>query len=91
MDGLNHPSSDCSSFFKRKIGFSLKIPNDFADAEIKLDLSQIASVYLIDYTSTPVANGYVEYSIPIADFINLDLSEIKIPFALWNPKNSVGH
>jgi len=24
------------------------------------------------------------------DFNNLDLTEIKIPFALWNPKNSVG-
>jgi len=71
--------------------FSLKVPNDFNDAEIKLEsFTNSASVYLVDYTSTPVANGYVEYSIPITDFNNLDLTEIKIPFALWNPKNSVG-
>lgn len=83
--------SDCSSFSNGRLVFSLKIPNDFYDAEIKLEsFTNSASVYLIDYTSSPVANGYVEYSIPITDFINLDLTEMKIPFALWNPKNSVG-
>jgi hypothetical protein len=63
-----------------------------ADVEVKLEtVSDSATDFLIDYNPTPVANGYVQYTIPISDFSGLDLSAIKIPFAFWNPADSNGN
>ena len=71
--------------------FSLNKPADLVDAEIKLESpSTNASVFLKNYQSTEVANGFVEYAIPLSDFQGLDLIQLKIPFAVWNPKNSSG-
>jgi len=55
------------------------------DAELKLESpSTNATVYLKDYTGTAVSNGFVEYAVPLSDFIGLDLTELSIVFALWN-------
>jgi hypothetical protein len=55
-------------------------------AEIKLESASAGvSVFLKDYTAVPVAEGFVEYTIPLADFTGLQLTEITIPFAIWNP------
>jgi hypothetical protein len=35
-----------------------------------------------------MGQGFMEYRIPLADFDGLDLSQISIPFALWNPKDA---
>jgi hypothetical protein len=59
------------------------------NAEIKLESSSgNAIVFLEDYTGSPVAEGFVEYTIPLADFTGLDLTQVTIPFAIWNPVGS---
>ncbi|MFT4785524.1 MAG: beta-glucanase (GH16 family) [Cyclobacteriaceae bacterium] len=66
--------------------FSLQKPENLVDAEIKLEsTSTDAALFLINYTGTEVANGFVEYSIPLADFEGLDLTDLRIPFSMWNP------
>ncbi len=71
--------------------FSLNKPDNLVDAEIKLESpSTDAAIFLIDYESTEVANGFVEYAIPLSDFHGLDLIQLNIPFALWNPKDGDG-
>lgn len=73
------------------IKFSLNYPVTLANAEIKLESpSSNASIYLADYTGSPVADGFVEYTIPLADFNGLNTGEISIPFAIWNPQNYGG-
>lgn len=82
---------DMSSFAGGNLVFSLQRPEEVADIEIKLEaVSNSAAIFLVDYTPTAIGNDYVQYKIPIADFIDLDLTEIKIPFALWNPKDAGG-
>ena len=49
-----------------------------------------AAIFLTDYTGTDVGQGFVEYSIPLSDFTDLDFSEIRIPFAMWNPTDGGG-
>ena len=59
------------------------------DIEIKLEsISTAVSLFLKDYTGSDVGSGFMEYTIPMSDFDGLDLSDLKIPFALWNPKDS---
>jgi len=71
--------------------FALNKPESLADAEIKLESpSTEAAVYLIDYESTELANGFVEYVIPLSDFEGLDLIQLSIPFAIWNPMDVNG-
>lgn len=82
---------DMSSFANDNLIFSIQQSGALADAEIKLEaVSNSAAVFIKDYSPTPVANGYVQYTIPISDFSGLDLSAIKIPFAFWNPTDSSG-
>ena len=69
--------------------FSLNKPASLVNAEIKLESpSSNAIVFLEDYTGSPVAEGFVEYTIPLDDFTGLDLTQITIPFAIWNPVGS---
>jgi beta-glucanase (GH16 family) len=80
-------SSDLSSF--THLNFSLNKPSSLMTAEIKLESkSTSASVFLEDYTGVPVAEGFEEYTIPLADFAGLDLTAVTIPFAIWNPMNA---
>jgi hypothetical protein len=34
-----------------------------------------------------VNEGFMEYTVPLTDFTGLDLTEISIPFAIWNPQD----
>lgn len=71
--------------------FALHKPDELADAEIKLEsTSNDAAIFLIDYESTELENGFVEYAIPLSDFQGLDLVQLRIPFAIWNPVNADG-
>ena len=71
--------------------FALNKPESLADAEIKLESpSTDAAVYLIDYESNELTNGFVEYVIPLSDFEGLDLIQLSIPFAIWNPMDVNG-
>lgn len=78
--------ADISEF--THLTFSLNKPESLVDAEIKLESTDSdATVYLKDYTSTTLENGFEEYVIPLSDFEGLNLNNLNIPFALWNPVN----
>lgn len=80
---------DVSAYTSLK--FSLKAPESLADVELKLESPTSAhSLFLVNYTAEEVDGGYVEYTIPLVDFADLDLSEVHIPFALWNPQDNAG-
>jgi beta-glucanase (GH16 family) len=71
--------------------FALNKPENLVDAEIKLESSATnAAVFLIDYESSELTNGFVEYAIPLSDFTGLDLIQLNIPFAIWNPVDANG-
>lgn len=77
---------DLTSFADGDLKFSMIKPAALADIEIKLEsLSTGISLRLKDYTPVDLTDGFVEYSIPLADFVGLDLSDITIPFAMWSP------
>ncbi len=81
---------DFSSYASGELVFALHYPSDFKDAEVKLESSgqaSAAAVFLVNYTPTDLGDGWVEYRIPMTDFQGLDLSDLRIPFALWNPTN----
>ena len=84
---------DFSAYAQSNLVFSLKKPDDIYDFEIKLESAEAdGKLYIVNYTGTDVGNGFAEYSIPLQDFVvqGLDLSQIFIPFAIWNPTNSDG-
>ena len=67
--------------------FALNKPDNLINAEIKLESSLTSTnaiVFLKDYTAIEMGNGFMEYTIPLADFTTLDLSAVTIPFAMWN-------
>lgn len=75
---------DLSSYSQLK--FAISKPENLVDAEIKLESpTSNAAVFLVNYTATPLSDGFVEYTIPLSDFSGLDLTGIHIPFSLWNP------
>ncbi|MFY0607208.1 MAG: glycoside hydrolase family 16 protein [Cyclobacteriaceae bacterium] len=78
---------DLSSYSMLK--FSLHKPQNLINAEIKLESPKTnAFVYLKDYSGTDVGSGYLEYSIPLADYTGLDLTNITIAFSIWNPQDA---
>jgi beta-glucanase (GH16 family) len=83
-------AADVSGYDNLK--FSLNMPAELVNAEIKLESpSTNAPVFLEDYTGVPVDNGFMEYTIPLADFGGLDLTSLTIPFAIWNPVDAGGN
>ncbi len=85
------PTVDASQYSNGFLHFSLNAPADLASLEIKLEsVATSFSVFVEDYTADDLGNGFVEYSIPMSDFIGLDLADLKIPFAAWNPMDSNG-
>ncbi len=71
--------------------FALNKPENLADAEIKLESATTnVAVFLKDYESTELTNGFVEYVIPLSHFTGLDLIQLNIPFAIWNPVDANG-
>lgn len=71
--------------------FALNMPENLADAEIKLESpSSDGAIFLKDYESTELDNGFVAYAIPLSDFEGLDLVQLNIPFSMWNPVDSSG-
>lgn len=82
---------DLSSYANGNLIFSLQQPTDLANMEIKLEATtNAASVFLVDYTPSASASGFVEYTIPLSDFTGLDLTDIFIPVAFWNPVDASG-
>lgn len=80
-------SKDLSGY--NYLNFSLHYPETLANAEIKLESpSSNAAIFLADYTGTEIGSGFIAYKIPLADFNELDLSELIIPFSIWNPQDA---
>ncbi len=72
--------------------FSIHKPDNIADAEIKLESPATnAAIFIIDYEGADVGLGFQEYTIPLADFEGLNITEISIPFAMWNPQDPGGN
>ncbi len=85
------PTINASDLANGTLYFSIRPPADLTDIEIKLEsVATAVSLFIRDYTGTDVGNGYFEYAIPMTDFDGLDLSDLKIPFAMWNPVNASG-
>jgi beta-glucanase (GH16 family) len=71
--------------------FALNLPDNLVDAEIKLEsATNSAAIFLKNYQATALTDGFVEYSIPLTDFQGLNLTQLKIPFAMWNPIDGNG-
>lgn len=69
--------------------FSINKPEAYVNSEIKLEAgASNAVVFLKDYTGAELANGFVEYAIPLSDFSGLELTGLTIPFGVWNPQDS---
>lgn len=78
---------DLSSY--THLHFSLNKPESLVDVEIKLESpGSNAAIFLVNYSGTAVGDGFTEYSIPLADFAGLDLTQLSIPFAMWNPQDA---
>lgn len=74
--------------------FSIKMPTNLKDAEIKLESSgqaTSAAVFLRDYSPVDLGAGWSQYQIPMDHFTGLDLSRMRIPFSFWNPKDDNGN
>ena len=83
--------TDLSSFASGNLVFSINKPAALVNAEIKLESPATnAAVLIKDYTPVEIENGFLEYTIPLVDFAGLDLTQIKIPFAFWNPTDANG-
>jgi len=79
--------ADISAF--THIKFSLNKPDALVNSEIKLEAGATnALVYLKDYSGAELTDGFVEYTIPLADFSGLDLTGLTIPFSMWNPQDA---
>lgn len=84
---------DMSEYENGNLIVMLDVPENIADFEVKLEsIGGFGSVNLLDYSSEPVDNNYHKFTIPLADFValGLNLENLTIPFALWNPKGIGG-
>ncbi|MCS5594275.1 MAG: family 16 glycosylhydrolase [Porticoccaceae bacterium] len=84
---------DATEYATGNLVVMLDVPEEIVNFEVKLEGAQgVGSLNLLDYTPQPVDNVYEKYTIPLADFMaqGTTLSDMKIPFALWNPMNADG-
>lgn len=80
--------ADFSDLQGASLTFDVKTASELMDVEVKLESSNQtsnAAVFLSNYESTPLTDGWAQYTIPMSDFSGLDLTRLKIPFSLWNP------
>ena len=85
---------DASDYQSGNLVVMLDVPEEIADFEVKLEgAAGAGSLNLLDYTPEFVDSVYQKYTIPLADFaaVGLTFNDLKIPFALWNPKDSNGN
>lgn len=83
---------DLSAYSGGNLVFSIRQPGIIDNVEIKLEaVSNSAAVFLTDYAPASATQNFVTYTIPIADFAGVDLSNIIIPFSFWNPVDSGGN
>jgi beta-glucanase (GH16 family) len=84
--------SDASAYADGYLVFSVLLPESISDFELKLESkSGSTSLYIVNYTPEFIdESGFAQYRIPLADFTKVDLTELRIPFAVWNPMGGGG-
>jgi beta-glucanase (GH16 family) len=83
---------DASAYANGDLVFSVLLPESISDFELKMEsASGSTSVYIINYTPELIdESGFAQYRIPLADFPDVDLTQLRIPFAVWNPMGGGG-
>lgn len=92
---LSEQPVDLTALSDASLVFALKRPDTVTRLEIKLEganQSSDGSLFLENYESTDLGDGWEEFRIPLADFVadGLLLDKVVIPFALWNPMTDDG-
>jgi hypothetical protein len=92
--------ADMSAYAGGNLVFALQVSTNVTHYfEVKMESEFLnggpnGKVNLLDYTPVPLSGGFMEYTIPLDDFVNqtygLNLSEVIIPFSLWNPQSAPG-
>ena len=85
---------DLTAYSQSDLVFAIKMPEIVTGLEVKIEglNPSDGSMFLENYTPTDLGDGWRQYRIPLADFVadGLQLDQIKIPFALWNPMAADG-
>jgi beta-glucanase (GH16 family) len=83
---------DASAYLGGDLVFSILLPESISDFELKLESkSGSTSLYIVNYTPEFInESGFAQYRIPLADFTDVDLTQLRIPFAVWNPMGGGG-
>ncbi|MCH1445172.1 MAG: fasciclin domain-containing protein [Luminiphilus sp.] len=80
---------DLTAYSQSDLVFAIKMPEIVTGLEVKIEglNPSDGSMFLENYTPTDLGDSWRQYRIPLADFVadGLQLDQIKIPFALWNP------
>lgn len=102
---IGHPTNvnqlvptDMSAYAGGNLVVALKVPASVTYYfEVKLESvflngGPFGKVNLLDYAPVPLSGGFAEYTIPLADFTaqGFDLTQVTIPFSLWNPQSAPG-
>ncbi len=74
------------------VAMRLRLPDEVAALELKLEgpESNVQSVNLIEHAAGRDAAGWRTFSVPLAEFDAIDLSQLAI-LGLWNPSDRVGN
>ena len=80
---------DLSSYQGGNLVFDIKLPDNIADVGVKLEgpKGTGSELAISSYTGTDAGNGWMTYTIPLADF-GADLSQMIAGFGLWNATDS---
>ena len=73
---------DMSSYSNGNLVFSVNKPVELQNAELKIESPFFKWFCVLTNCYAPsstLANGFVEYTIPLSDFTGLDFSNIKFP------------
>ncbi len=74
----------------RAVAMRMKLPDEVAWLELKLEGPETrgSSVNLIEYATGRDETGWTTFSVPLAEFDGIDLSQVAI-LGLWNPSDAV--
>ena len=95
----NTVPTDLSAYAGGNLVFAIQFPPEI-DYHFEVKMESVflnggpnGRVNLLDYTPVPIGGGFMEYTIPIDDFVNqpygVNLSEVIIPFSLWSPRSGI--
>lgn len=84
-------ATDLSAYADNSLVFYASIDDNITDFELKMESNGgSTSLFIIDYTPEVYDENFVKYSIPIADFTDVNLEAVTIPFSIWNPNGGAG-